>query len=517
MGQAPVKRVGSEFIPGDAVVTALISVADTLGSEAAEMYPIEIADAWCTENFGLKASDIEHLKVVVGAPGPGEPLFAAIVTLAKDLDVTSINPQWIDTNQTLDVDGHTCFPVNNANGVVLHLQDARTVVIASSGYLDSVLRSAQSGAARGSLASMAGSLSHTGNVTVLLAVEPLRPMAMGLLQMQANQIPPPFLPFTKLPELIDAVLLRVNVADQQNGLNLVMLARDDAAAKELHGIIRGGLEMGRQIGLAQAMNELQDEDPVTEAGRQYADRISNVIVEMLTPELDGRRLSINGSLNQGMATQGVLVSLLLPAIQAARQAARRTSSQNNLKQMGLAFWNYHDVYRNFPTDIYDEDGNALLSWRVAILPFIEQNELYQRFHLDEPWDSPHNLALAKVVPPVFISPNQSTPSGTTPYLRPVGEKFLNNGAEKIQVRQITDGTSNTIFAVEALPDQAQPWTKPADLMVDPNNPLAGVIDGTRPSFTVLLGDGSVRDFMNDLDPEVFKALLTRNGGEVVQP
>jgi prepilin-type processing-associated H-X9-DG protein len=246
-------------------------------------------------------------------------------------------------------------------------------------------------------------------------------------------------------------------------------------------------------------------------------RMADRIVQVLTPTREGRRLNINASANQGLATQGVLIGLLLPAVQAAREAARRTSSSNNLKQIGLAMHIGYDITKKLPGDIYSSDGKPLLSWRVAILPYIEQQALFEQFHLDEPWDSEHNLKLAEQMPPTFVHPGIVTPPGMTVYQRPVGENLLMFGNQSFGFAQITDGTSNTIMAVEAVGDVAVPWTKPADLEINLDDPLSGFVDGTRQGFNTLFADGSVRFIANAIDPNVFKALLTRNGGEVVQP
>ena len=104
------------------------------------------------------------------------------------------------------------------------------------------------------------------------------------------------------------------------------------------------------------------------------------------------------------AASGVLVALLLPAVQSAREAARRAQCVNNLKQIGLAMHNYHDANGHFPRAVVGKDGKRLLSWRVAILPYIEQQGLYNKFKLDEPWDSPHNKALINEMPTTLRLP-----------------------------------------------------------------------------------------------------------------
>ena len=104
-----------------------------------------------------------------------------------------------------------------------------------------------------------------------------------------------------------------------------------------------------------------------------------------------------------IAIIGVLVALLLPAVQGAREAARRVHCTNNLRQIGLAFHLYlsKEVNGPLPGDIVGKDGKALLSWRVAILPFVEQAELYKQFKLDHPWDGEHNKKLLAKMPDVY--------------------------------------------------------------------------------------------------------------------
>ena len=132
------------------------------------------------------------------------------------------------------------------------------------------------------------------------------------------------------------------------------------------------------------------------------------------------------------AVSGVLIALLLPAVQSAREAARRAQCTNNLKQMALAMFNYESATGAFPKPaLTDKDGKPLLSWRVAILPYIEQNGLYNRFHLDEPWDSPHNKELIKEMPQTFVCPSRfNVEPGSTTYRVFVGDgAFFEKGKD----------------------------------------------------------------------------------------
>ncbi len=125
---------------------------------------------------------------------------------------------------------------------------------------------------------------------------------------------------------------------------------------------------------------------------------------------------VTGSVGIIFIVPAILIALLLPAVQAAREAAQRAQCTNNLKQIGLALHNYHDTYGTFPPPaITDANGNPLLSWRVAILPFLGEDGLYNQFHLDEPWDSPNNQPLSFQLPSVYKCPSQpeSVPPMTT--------------------------------------------------------------------------------------------------------
>ena len=107
----------------------------------------------------------------------------------------------------------------------------------------------------------------------------------------------------------------------------------------------------------------------------------------------------------------LLIGLMLPAIQVTRQAAREMTSVNNVRQMVLSMHNYYaSKKQNFP--LQNRNG---LSWRVHILPFIERSDLYERFNLDEPWDSPHNIQLLGEMPSTFECPNVVLEPGFTVY------------------------------------------------------------------------------------------------------
>jgi prepilin-type processing-associated H-X9-DG protein len=209
---------------------------------------------------------------------------------------------------------------------------------------------------------------------------------------------------------------------------------------------------------------------------------------------------------------GIAVAMLMPAAEAAREAAKRSQCVNNLKQMGLAMHNYHSANDKMPQDIRDEKGKVLLSWRVQILPYLEQGNLYNEFKLDEPWDSAHNKPLIDKMPTVFNCPNRKAPKpGMTNYRGFTGEGGAFEHVDGLNFAGITDGLSNTIAITEF--KEAVIWTKPDEAKTDKPWDLIGS-DHPGGSNALML-DGSVHFMKTTITKAILKALVTRNGGEIV--
>lgn len=216
------------------------------------------------------------------------------------------------------------------------------------------------------------------------------------------------------------------------------------------------------------------------------------------------------------AAGGIVAALLLPAVQSAREAARRAQCMNNCKQIGLAMLNHEAAYRAFPKQaITDKDGKPLLSWRVAILPFMEQEALYKQFRLDEPWDSPHNKALISQMPKAFACPSHDLPPGMTNYRVPAGTGTIFEPGKATAFKDILDGTSNTLMLVEST--EPVEWTKPEDIDYRPADPTAMLGSRHAGGYNAMFADGSVRFIAARINREMLKALFSKAGGEVVNP
>lgn len=227
---------------------------------------------------------------------------------------------------------------------------------------------------------------------------------------------------------------------------------------------------------------------------------------------------------------GLWAALTSLAVLARRQAAKERACANNVKIIGWAFHEYARANKCFPPAyVADKNGKPMYSWRVLILPHLEQTGLFQKFRLDEPWDSPHNLPLASQMPNCFCCPFAfaSGSGSTTCYAMVVGPHAFGNGSEPRAFGEIKDGLPNTIMLVEAVGAKI-PWSAPVDIdinditsiqEIDVNAPgtTKGISSCHRYGAYVVFCDGSLRFLNTDIDEKELEAMLTIDGGEKVEP
>jgi hypothetical protein len=508
------EMIGSKYIPVDGMVTAVASPARIMKSETLAMYPTEIVDGWCIENIGVPLSKVSSAQMIVATPGLSDAMFAAVFKFTEPVGLDSLSGEFV--GDAIKVDGHDGFEFNGPPGVVLHQLAADTIVVSSTNYLDSVLRS-KGDQAIGPLAKLASATPRQGNLTILFAVEPIRPLLSGLLQSMVDKVPPPLAELVELPQLLQSITLRIDVDDRDRAVELLLTAGDADSAASLEKSINDAIAFGRQIAMAETLREIDGEGAVPDAMREYTNRMADRFVAAITPKREGKTLSITAPLNYGLASQAVMASMLLPAVRTARFQTTTVRTRNNLKQIGLAMHNHHSAYRELPGNaIRDDQGRPLLSWRVKILPFVEQQALYHRFRLDEPWDSEHNLKLLDEMPDVYRHPRAKTKDGFTVYQVPLNDGCLFKSDEPRKFRDVGDGLSNTVMILERDPDEAVPWTKPDDWEIDMDRPFGELRFNNDGSFNVLLSDGAALTLRpSTVGSKTMKALLTIDGRERV--
>jgi Protein of unknown function (DUF1559) len=213
---------------------------------------------------------------------------------------------------------------------------------------------------------------------------------------------------------------------------------------------------------------------------------------------------------------GLLAVLLIPAISAAREAAQRQMASNNLKQIGLAFHNYESAYKRLPAlHGINHENKPTGNWRISLSPFLEQTAIFNRFDFKKTWDSPENQAATSQMPALFRSPmadpNQP-PNNTNVFTIQDPKSIMPGGALYKRFSEATDGTSNTIIAID-LPNHSVPWTQPNDLTIAEAIQL--IRANKQPEMILaLMLDGSIIRIGKLTDQELSQ-LFTINDGAIV--
>ena len=196
--------------------------------------------------------------------------------------------------------------------------------------------------------------------------------------------------------------------------------------------------------------------------------------------------------------------------------------EHRMRSIALAMLNFEAVNGRFPVaDGFDLAGNPLLSWRVHLLPYLGYQELYDQFNFSASWNSVTNVGLAQQMPDVFRSPSDSPASATTRYQTFTGPEApfgrFTDGSDQVgpRLRDFSDDTQHTILFAHSGADQAALWIQPDDLEFEAADPLASLGTITEDKITIATADGAVRRISASVDPEEFKALVTMDGGEVV--
>jgi hypothetical protein len=288
-------------------------------------------------------------------------------------------------------------------------------------------------------------------------------------------------------------------------------AAGEESAKALSGAADKGLTILKGLALAAAI------DPPSSLPAPGAQLVK--AVDMLAPRVEGTRLSITFGDDENELA--LLHEIAGKPLQQAREAAHRRQRMDKFKQISLAMHNYAAAHNTLPPAAsYSADGKPLLSWRVHVLPYLGEHELYKEFKLDEPWDSEHNKKLIARMPAAYADPDPAVrgalgEAGRTTFVGPAGEGLALHGREGRTIRAFSDGTSNTIALVEVTPDRAVVWTQPADWDVDKNDPLAGVRRNDRDVFSTGWADAHVTMLRNEVNPQSFYKALTIAGGETI--
>ena len=249
---------------------------------------------------------------------------------------------------------------------------------------------------------------------------------------------------------------------------------------------------------------------------------------LLTLVLAGSGVGYLADIRPRQAGDGIPSHVVVPQDKKAEDPkalwAARLRSVKNLRKIALAMHKYEAQFKCLPPRaIFDKDGKALLSWRVIMLPWLNENELYKQFHLDEPWDGPNNKKLLAKMPSVYRIPGtggetttfyQVFVGGTTMFEPVPGGPGRPAAAGGRRLTDATDGLANTILAVEAF--TPVPLTKPEDLSFEGLEGKLPALGGAfKDSIHAVFADASVYSLYRTAPEADLRAAITRSGGEII--
>jgi hypothetical protein len=502
-GAAPKLSEGLEYVPADAVAFVTVRVADVGGlppfkafreklekdspellqeaTQAAGVAPDEI-DRVTLVTQSLKGPEFELALVHTPRPFDRRKVQAAVAPGAKE-EKTKDGPLYADPGggrAVLFLDYHT-FAVGRAEAV------------------------------RDFLARPTGKEDPLGPALALAAEKHAAAAGVNVEAFagEAGAPPPGWAPYQPLLAAQWAALT-VDAGEKYEASLRVSFAREDDA-KAGEKALAALLELARG-GLDQRIKQLSkdpDSAALADLLKQAAAGLKDAAVQR-----KGATLTASAAATPDAKT---LERAAADAAVKVREAAARTRSANNLHQIALAMQNHHAAFGRMPAQaIDDKDGKPLLSWRVQILPYLEQDDLYKEFRLDEPWDSDHNKKLLEKMPPVYAFPgdDRALKAHETYYQAFAGPGAFFDGKTGLRLpNDFPDGTSNTIVCVEAA--QSVPWTKPEDIPFDQGKLVPKVGGRRKDRFLAGMVDGSVLSFPLSIKEDDLRALVTRNGGEVI--
>ena len=498
-----------------------------LQSPTVQMLPIEVVTAAGLKHLGFDPVSIKQIVISATPPMAAPPLYSAIVEFTDPIDLARLPSEMTEHTIEGEINGETYRESQHPFLPSFAWASETTLLIAPDQVLRQLLRNKS--VSPGTLVDELTESKSQDDLLISVNLETLRPLIQLGISEAAKEVPAEYQHFLEIASLLKQVKIRGSLSGA-GPMELTVDANSEADADRISELIEEAIAIYQNATAEIAQKLLAEEDPIAQAMGRYQQRISPIWAEQMVPQRNGTRFTVisseqieeDGGQLTTVAVAGVLVALLLPAVQAAREAARRNTSMNNLKQIMLAFHNYADrMNGQMPAHaIHSDDGKPLLSWRVQILPYLEENALYNQFHLDEPWDSEHNRALVAQMPDVYLDPSsrRAIEEGRTHYLGVKGAGFAFDGTEKGKsFREIRDGTANTIMVVQVNDERAAIWTRPDDWELDPKDLMRGLSSSLHPGgFLAGWFDGHVSFISESIDEDWFQRLLTIAGGEVVE-
>jgi len=486
------------YVPGNAGVFAHVRVGDLLRSPVADEIrksaakEVEYLFGEGAKEIGVRIDQLETATFCFPnmPQGPGdERTFVIILTTSQPYDKDTIFKPFRDGKKVEMKDGMIVLP----NKMMIKFMDAKTVAVFHETHLDLIAKGADQkpGVISGAL-QLARNRSHA-TVSIDFSKLPNEILTAAPPELQ------PFLPLLKAKT--NAISANLNGKELRLSLNLD--TTDVNAAQDAERAFKLLMKLA-----ADGLNDVLKEEKKNADIRLVLPLLQELekTVNSVKTTRDGTKLDVAAALKTDLP----LGKIFAEAYSKSMGGGMTGKDTNNLRQLGLAMQAYNGANNSLPpAALCDKKGRPLLSWRVALLPHLDHEKLYNEFKLDEPWDSEHNKKLIAQMPTVFKSSNIKT-AGDTPY-----RVFHSNGAlfeliQPVRFADVTDGLSNTVMIVEGF--DGSPWTKPDDIEFDVKLSIAKLLRYTNDRTPVVMADGSTRFIKNGMDLKTWHLLIQRADG-----
>lgn len=486
------------LVPRDGAGFATVRVADMWNSKGFEKLRGEFGgkiDDMIRAEVGLGIGDIDRVTIAVAEKNWEHfdrdfvPDIWGIVTTKVPVDKSKILNKLMRNHTENSAGGKTYYTSPETRGLAVHFASEKEVWLGAQpaivGLLDGSRKISTSGALAESIEVAASDRHYL--VVGFQMPERLREM----MKEKAGGVPP------ELSALMDAQGGRITLeAGEAGKLEFRVQFGQEASAADLARLINDGVAKLK-----------------AEAGKMPPDA-AMMMRAFDSLKVETRRKELIVSMGGADGALATMAALMVPAVSKVREAASRTQAANNMRQIMLAMHSYHDAQRRLPPNRTAKG----LSWRVELLPYLDHGDLYRKFNLEEPWNSPHNIRLLDEMPSVYLPVGgPKLALGHTPYQVVVGERSLFHPVidRRMTLSMVRDGTSNTVFVVES--SRTVPWTAPDDVMYEPFSKKAPPSLGFQEprDFLAGIGDGTVRWIPRRISQDLLDRLLCPDDGMVV--
>lgn len=503
-------------LPDSSVLLWQVKPTELFTSESLDLFPREALGAVSSDVLGV---DLQRMPSISGAyeMGPGlSSAFSVCFIAPLPTDIANLNGRKFGPIKISDVDPNV--RLRNWKG-----SDMGVVQMG-----DRWLAGNQS-----SLKKMLQSNRQPHRLTELLRQKDVSIVVVLDVRQLKNRLPE-FLKFLEISPLTERAVLLKQVCDlvdhivvsiklaEQAALEVSWTAAEGKDLGEVSALIDRILKFGADSMSAYGMDLFRwsaVDGASPEAWGNYWRRMLGSLSDTVTRRVEVSRVVTRLENLEEWIFIINLAAMSANLLEGIQESLPRSKTESNLEELAIAIQGYESVHRRIPQRaIRDNDGKPLLSWRVLLLPYLGQDELYSQFRLNEAWDSEHNKKLLEKMPAVYANPNSELQLGYTTYLAPFGYADRREQTawdiEPLLLRQVSDGLGNTAAIVEVTPSSAVPWTKPEDFDLKERELLEFLGEPPTGGLVVML-DGTSYDLSGWKDKRRLKAVLTVNGGEAV--